>query len=272
MPCFSIAVCLALFSGEVGTENDRALFVLEHARTLFLEAVGAEVQGAHPETQFKEAVRDLEQFARLHSKAPGYYLALGNATLLAGDLPRAILAYREGLQGAPPSKDLRSNLGYARSLVVYRNDSSVGRPPPKGLSAIAPLTFRRLFWGSLIVYTLALISLLHGWRQGRKRLFSISLAAALSAFLVMSTIGYSVWLQHQSSRHPLLVLSQDAVVLRRGNGASYPPRLDARLNKGVEARLLFRRGDWLQIELTGGQIGWIPTDAAVVSELDLAES
>jgi hypothetical protein len=47
------------------------------------------------------------------------------------------------------------------------------------------------------------------------------------------------------------------VVLRRGNGRSYPPRYPTPLNRGVEARRLFERGDWLQIELSGGEVGWV---------------
>jgi hypothetical protein len=270
MPCVSIALCFALVSGEAASDNQQARSVAEHARILFLEAVAAQPSAAHSETRFKEAVQDLELFARLHSKAAGYYLALGNAALLGGDLPAAILAYRQGLHIAPGSRELRSNLQYARSLVSYSKDSSIGLPTPEG--RVVFFTLGQLFLCSVIVYTLALIALVHGWRWRQKWLLGISLTTTLCAFLAVLTIGHAVWLQSQSSRHPLLVLSKDAVVLRRGNGVSYPPRFDAPLNRGVEASLLFRRGNWMQVELMGGQIGWIPSDAARLSELDLEKS
>jgi len=47
-------------------------------------------------------------------------------------------------------------------------------------------------------------------------------------------------------------------LLRTGNGLSYPPRYETPLNQGVEARLLHARGAWLQIELSGGEVGWGP--------------
>ena len=50
----------------------------------------------------------------------------------------------------------------------------------------------------------------------------------------------------------------DDAVLRRGNAESYPPRLDPRLPRGVEARELTRRGGWVQVELAGGAAGWLP--------------
>jgi hypothetical protein len=37
-------------------------------------------------------------------------------------------------------------------------------------------------------------------------------------------------------------------------------------NRGVEARLLFARGDWLQIELAGGEVGWVPRRLVLVDE------
>jgi len=54
------------------------------------------------------------------------------------------------------------------------------------------------------------------------------------------------------------------VMLRTGNGLRYPPRYETPLNRGVEARLLFTRGDWLQIEFAGGEVGWVPREYALV--------
>ena len=54
-------------------------------------------------------------------------------------------------------------------------------------------------------------------------------------------------------------------LLRAGNGLSYPPRYETPLNRGVEARLLFARGAWLQIELSGGEIGWVPAAYTITS-------
>jgi hypothetical protein len=56
-----------------------------------------------------------------------------------------------------------------------------------------------------------------------------------------------------------VVLSADRVPLRNGDGLTYPARYDGKtLNRGVEARLLLERGDWLHIELPGGESGWVP--------------
>jgi hypothetical protein len=54
------------------------------------------------------------------------------------------------------------------------------------------------------------------------------------------------------------------VLLRRGNGVVFPPRYDTPVNRGVEGRLRFERGGWVQIELSGGEIGWVPRTAVLV--------
>jgi hypothetical protein len=52
--------------------------------------------------------------------------------------------------------------------------------------------------------------------------------------------------------------------LRRGDGVRFPPRYDTAIYRGVEGRLLFERGDWIQIELSAGEIGWVPRAAVLV--------
>ncbi len=87
-------------------------------------------------------------------------------------------------------------------------------------------------------------------------------AAGLLAILAIREEGR--W--RQEIIHPVAVIREDNVVLRKGNGWSYPPRYESPLNRGVEAQLLFAKGDWLQIRLSGGEVGWIPRSAALVDD------
>lgn len=72
-------------------------------------------------------------------------------------------------------------------------------------------------------------------------------------------------------RGPAAVVRQDGVVLRQGNGLSYPPHvhqgLPVRLAAGVEGVVRVRRPNgWVQVELSTGAVGWVPQDAVYFVE------
>jgi hypothetical protein len=61
---------------------------------------------------------------------------------------------------------------------------------------------------------------------------------------------------------PVVVIAAD-VDLRTGNGNAFPTRIGARLPAGAEVRELGRRGGWVQIELPGSAVGWVPAGAVL---------
>jgi hypothetical protein len=81
----------------------------------------------------------------------------------------------------------------------------------------------------------------------------------LTGASLLSVRAYSVWLDQ---RYPFAAVTHDDVVLREGNGSSYPPvRINGvprLLHRGVEARVHNSRGNhWVQLELSDGTIGWV---------------
>ena len=131
-----------------------------------------------------------------------------------------------------------------------------GRPPDVGvrfyLSPAATMIFGVLFCSGCWV------TLAAWWISRRTWLLGVVvLAGALSA----ASFGRFVLEQRHrldDANHPLVVIAKDLVELRSGNGNAYPPRYEWRLRRGMEVRCLYERSGWLQIELNGGQVGWIP--------------
>jgi tetratricopeptide (TPR) repeat protein len=215
-------------------------------------------QPAEARKSFAQAAKLYEQVRQDGAHNVALYRNLGNASLLAGDLPRAILAYRRGLLLAPNDHELRSNLAFAREEVALPPPGDLGRPP---VDHRPPWLPRWPIWAPTLTfaaYALAWLAWVR-WRMVRRRgwLLAGSAALALSAFGAAGS-AWQAWQDHQEERFPLVVIAEDGVLLRKGNGYSYPPRSDTPLNRGVEARLLFERGPWLQIELSGGEVGWVP--------------
>ncbi len=212
---------------------------------------------------FEQAARNYEELRRRGARNALLERNLGNCYLLAGDVPRAILAYRRGLRLSPNDRALRTNLAAARERVIFLEGSSLGRPPEELRPAWLPNAPRSLFAVAAGGYT-GLWLCLARWfmvRRGRWLAGGLGgLAIAVGAALLLAAA-----LRAESSK-PVVVIAADGVLLRKGNGRSFPPRYDTPLNRGVEASLLYQRDGWLQIELSGGEIGWVSLAEAVVEQ------
>jgi hypothetical protein len=245
--------------------------VVRRAEEEFAEGVRLRSSAEKARPHFRAAATYYEELRRRGANNPLLNRNLGNAYLLAGDLPRAVVNYHRGLRLAPADPALRESLARAREMVAYPREGNFGRPPddarPSWLPALSP---RWLFAGALGLYVLA-CGCLTRWRMVRRgRILAVGVAALLGAGL----LGAALLVEQagRETKRPLVVIAEDDVLLRKGNGLTYPPRYETSLHRGVEARLLFVRGGWLQIELAGGEVGWVPRSAGLVEEVGRRES
>jgi tetratricopeptide (TPR) repeat protein len=183
----------------------------------------------------------------------------GNAHLRAGDLPRAILAYRQAERLMPHDPRLHANLADARAQVI---------DPPA-----TPATW--FLWPSVQTQLFLMVMLwVLGWclaimavLRPRRLLVLLASGAIVAALALGSLVAFDDW---REAAYPLAVVSQDAVPLRQGNGTSYPPVLDAgvpiKLNRGVELRLLHERPNgWFRVALADGRTGWVKQDQVLTA-------
>ncbi len=234
------------------------------AEEAFAEGVRLRESAAKARPHFRTAAARFEELRRAGAANPALYRNLGNAYLLAGDLPRAILSYRRGLRLAPADAALSEALAEARALVAYPEEGRFARPPEDQRPPWLPaLSSRWLFRGALACYLVAW-ALLTRWLIARQ---PRPLFLALVALVCTGALAGALLLneRHEEGK-PLVVIARDDVRLRKGNGAAYSARYRTSVNRGVEARLLFERGGWLQIELSGDEVGWVPRGTALVDE------
>jgi hypothetical protein len=239
--------------------------VLEQAATVFHEGARLRDHAQEARPLFREAAGLYEELRRRGVQNADLFRNQGNAYLLAGDVPQAILAYRRGLRLAPADRELQAGLRDARAQVVFADARGFGRPPlehrPPWLPHALPQV--RLIL-TLLLYALAWVALTRWLMTRHGRALWVSGLALLAAVLPAASLAFDAWENCRELQHPLVVLAKDGVLLRRGNGRAYPPRSEVPLNRGVEARLLFARGDWLQIELAGGETGWVPRNSTLL--------
>jgi tetratricopeptide (TPR) repeat protein len=238
--------------------------ILDHAQAAF--QLGVKLRGTPEESKpFQLAADHYEQLRRRGVQNPALFMNLGNAYLLAGNIPGAILTYRRGLQLNPNNLEMRANLACARDQVVYASPDSFARPPeslwPPWLPRWTP---GMSLWAAFLFYVMAWIGLAHRMAfrpESRPWLPGIGAAGVLCFAVVFF---FQMRAEKTEFEHPLVVISADQTYLHKGNHSLYSRAYDTPLNRGSEARLLQVRGDWLQIELTGGQIGWVPQKKAFV--------
>lgn len=239
--------------------------VLRQAEAAFRAGVAERARPEQARTHFRAAADAYEVLRQAGSHNPDLAANQGHAALLAGDLPGAILAYRRGLRLAPQDARLRAALAYARAQVVYSSDSALGRPAlehwPPWLPRPAPVQW---FWLAALAYALGCAAGTR-WLMVRRGLLVTGSALGVAALATAALLLEEESLR-DTFRVPFVVVAEDGVLLRKGNGLAYPPRAEEPLNRGVEARLLFTRGDWFQVELASGEIGWIPRAYALVEE------
>ncbi len=240
--------------------------LIQNAADSFRHGVELRDDPVSARAHFRTSADQWEQ-ARQHGVAnPALFRNQGNACLLADDLPGAILAYRRGLWLVPNDPELQLLLAHARSEVIYPATSGAFAHPPVDnrppwlprFSILWPLGL------SCLAYALCWFAFTR-WRMVRRSGF---LVLSLTAFVVSAFLAMILVLEGTRNRdhevHPLVVVAQDGVHLRKGNGESYPLRYETPLNRGVEARLVHERAGWVQVELSGGETGWLPRTAVRV--------
>jgi len=251
---------LLIPSGVRGaTDADRRL--LDQAAAAFQQGVHA--RGTSEETKwFRKSATAFEQLRLRGFQSPALLRDEGNARLLANDLPGAILAYRRGLELAPNDRGLRTRLLYARAQVAYPPGSSLGRQPISRWPPWLPQPTPTAGWVVLFcMYGLAWILLGRWWVTHDTKLLTGAGVSMGLAVVIAVGLAWHFSQQHETMTHPLVVIAQDDVYLFKGNGPLYERRYHTPLNRGVEARQRLERHGWLQIELAGGEIGWVPRSA-----------
>ncbi len=229
------------------------------AQDAFRQAVQLRDEPDKARPLFRRSADLFEELRQRGAVNPALLRDEGNAYLLAGDLPGAILACRRGLRLAPNDRALQQLLAAAREEVIYPQPGTFARPPVE----LRPPWLPRLPLSSGLVltsaiYSLGCLCLTRWWMLRRGPWLALGLAAiALTALLAAALLAEGLH-QRQETANPIVVIAHDGVLLRRGNGAIWPRRYETPVNRGVEGRLLFDRGAWVQIELAGGEMGWVP--------------
>jgi hypothetical protein len=91
-------------------------------------------------------------------------------------------------------------------------------------------------------------------RSGRAWKWCVVGILLVMALLPAINFGVMRYRESRDTSNPPIVVKSETE-LRTGNGIEYPSKLT--VPRGVEAREIARRGDWVQIEFASGRTGWV---------------
>ncbi|MBN2490495.1 MAG: BatD family protein, partial [Planctomycetes bacterium] len=231
---------------------------------LFLRAAEREERAQSAEDYLAAAALYREILERDGYRNGALLYNLGNAYCRAGQLGRAIAAYREARRYRPGDDYLDANL---RQALARRVDQF----PEPGRSLVDhilfwthtvpyPLQFRLLLGAGLLAFLLALLRLFRPGMRGTRA----TLGAAVALTLLLGAGAALSAYRYEAITNGVLVQPETAV-LKAPRGE---PAYDKPLHEGTEFIVAETResgagGGWYRIRFAGDREGWIPAEAAV---------
>jgi tetratricopeptide (TPR) repeat protein len=222
------------------------------AGNIFAADVAADFTAAnklYSEGKFAAAATAYEAILQTGTQSPSLLFNAGNAEFKAGNLGKAIAAYRSAEQLEPRDAELRANLAFVRNQV-----QGATLRENHWLSWMGSLTLNE---GTLLtaVFLWLLFGLL-ALRQLRPAL--VPQLRSLTQLAVVLVIFSGAVLALQAANH---FTASVAVVTSPDAAARSGPFDDAQstftAHDGAELRVLDRHDDWVQVADATGKIGWL---------------
>jgi tetratricopeptide (TPR) repeat protein len=206
--------------------------------------------------KYVEAAAAYETILRSGTVSANLLFNYGNAEFKAGNLGKAIAAFRRAELLAPRDSEIRANLNFARNQVQgsaaheQRWQDSLGQLSLNEWTLLAALAF----WG---------VFLLFAFRQLRPALVPKLKMITNLAILVFFISGAA--LAVQAADH---FSNSVAVVTAPGVSARSGPFDDAQdvfvTHDGAELSVISRHDDWVQVADGTGKVGWLNQKQAQV--------
>lgn len=226
------------------------------ADQLFLKA-----NEAYNEGHYADAVKLYEQILNARYESAELYYNLGNASFKTNEFPSAILYYEKALKLSPNDEDILFNLNVANTRIVDKIE-------------VLPELFIRKWWRSVynlfsadswskvsIFFTVVFFVLLAFYLLSK--VIFVRKAAFYSGLVVLVLMIISLLLsiqkyQVQKNQREAIVFAPTITV----KSSPTPNSVDLFvLHEGSKVKIIERVGDWNEIKIANGSVGWLPASS-----------
>jgi tetratricopeptide (TPR) repeat protein len=186
---------------------------------------------------------------------------LGNAHFKAGDIPRSILAWERARALAPNDPDVLANLALARSLTI----DAVEPLPRFWLVSAVSWWVGLLPRGPLIVVVATAWLVLGVGVAGRvlsrgEEVRRASTWLATASAIVVLVLGTNLFVRELGiGRAERAVIMAETVPVRSAPSAQDDLTV-FEIHEGTRVRIDQRAGEWAEVVLDDGKVGWVTTD------------
>ncbi|MEE4176934.1 MAG: tetratricopeptide repeat protein [Bacteroides sp.] len=219
---------------------------------------------AYVNGEYSYSIELYESVIKQKLEAPELYYNLGNAYFKENKFGPAILNYERALRLKPSDENIRFNLEIARSRIVDQIN-----PVPLIFYENWWKSFYSLFspntWAVLLILLLVVSLVLLGifffsWIRGiKKTTFSLAVLFLLLTFVCMGAAR---------AQYYHLFQKQEAIVMTpRVTAKSSPDETSPDLfviHEGSKARITNELGEWYEIRLVNGNVGWLKRSAVEI--------
>jgi hypothetical protein len=184
------------------------------------------------------------------------YFNLGNAFFRAGEIGRAILAYRHAEQLAPRDPDIRANLQFARNQV-----QGPTRNVPGWQRALGKLNLNEWTWLASAAVWLCLLMLTMFQIRPTLKPFLRNYLVAMAA-VTLCLCGCLVLVLQQTRFSPCaIVVGRDAAVHQ---GPLDESKTAFTAHDGAELQVIDQKDNWLEVRTDPQHFGWVNGEQALM--------
>jgi tetratricopeptide (TPR) repeat protein len=189
------------------------------------------------------------------------YYNLGNAYFKLGNIPKAILNYERGARLLPDDEDLKFNLEMARLMTIDKVeplprlfvwdywDGIKGWFSPDGILWTA--------WAAYVLVFSALSLVVISASYAMRKSALVAAAASGLAFLILLVIAVGRF--SDLSREDMAIVVSELVNVKNSPDVKSTDAFV--LHGGSKVQVTDRVGEWIEIRLSDGKVGWMESGA-----------
>jgi tetratricopeptide (TPR) repeat protein len=216
-----------------------------------------EANDLYSQAEYKMAIKDYEEILNKDGVAPEIYYNLGNAYYKSKEIGRSILNYERALRLNPLFEDARYNLDIAQTKVV---DNIVKTPTfflfewIQNLIKMVSSNVWLMVSVSMFITCLLFVFIFVFAKIRGLRVVSFYLWISL-LILCLVSLTFSGVRKQQLENHKEAIVMSGVITAKSSPDKSGTDLFQ--LHEGTKVEIKSTLGNWIEIELGNGSIGWI---------------